>query len=114
MRCLIVGTQRQSFYVVVRTGAEKLVDIGATAPDFAIDSVAVRLRPTVGSWYLALQMHLPASEEKVEVVLAVALRTRGRPRIRHCCSRRGKAQPQGNERHDHLRATGNLPSPLIH
>src|SRR3984893_8070799 len=71
MRYPVVGTQRQSFYVVVRTLAEKLVDIGATAPDFAIDSVAVRLRPAVGSCHLALQVHLPASEEKVEVVLAV-------------------------------------------
>src|SRR5580704_6739833 len=71
MRCPVVGTQRQSFYVVVRTLAEKLVEIGATAPDFAIDPVAVRLCPTVGSGHLALQVHLPASEEKVEVVLAV-------------------------------------------
>src|ERR1700679_1123599 len=101
MRCLIVGTQRQSFYVVVRTAAEKLVEIGATAPDFAIDSVAVRLRPAIGSWYLAFQMHLPASEEKVEVVLAVALRARGGRRIRRCCSRRGEGQPQGEERCDH-------------
>src|SRR5882762_11390549 len=71
MRYPVVGTQRQSFYVVVRTLAEKLVDIGVTAPDFAIDPVAVRLRPAVGSWHLALQVHLPAPEEKVEVVLAV-------------------------------------------
>src|ERR1700689_3139480 len=71
MRYPVVGTQSQSFYVVVQTLGEKLVEIGATAPDFAIDSVAVRLRPAVGSWHLALQMHLPASEEKVEVVLTV-------------------------------------------
>src|ERR1700728_5120145 len=101
MRCLIVGTQRQSFYVVVRTGAEKLVEIGAAVPDFAIDSVAVRLPPAVGARYLALQMHLPASGEEVEVVLAVALRTRARPRVRDCGSRRRKPQPQGNERYDH-------------
>src|SRR5580692_12427104 len=75
MRYSIVGTQRQSFCVVFRTLAEKLVDIGAAAPDFAIDPVAVRLRPAVGSCHLALQVHLPASEEKVEVVLAVS----GRP-----------------------------------
>src|SRR5271170_2471652 len=71
MRCPIVGTQCQSFYVVVRTLAEELVKIGATAPDFAIDPVAVRLRPAFGSCHLALQVHLPASEEKIEVVLAV-------------------------------------------
>src|SRR5271168_1822979 len=71
MRYPVVGTQRQSFYVVVRTLGEKLVDIGATAPDFAVDPVAVRLRPAIGSCQLAFQVHLPASEEKVEVVLAV-------------------------------------------
>src|ERR1700691_548203 len=71
MRYPVVGPQRQSFHVVVRTLAEKLVDIGATAPDFAIDPVAVGLRPPVRSCHLALQVHLPTSEEKVEVVLAV-------------------------------------------
>src|SRR5580692_9894140 len=71
MRYSIVGTQRQSFCVVFRTLGEELVDIGTTAPDFAIDPVAVRLRPAVGSCHLALQVHLPASEEKVEVVLTV-------------------------------------------
>src|ERR1700689_3843061 len=114
MRCPVVGTQRQSFYVAVGTLGEKLVEIGATAPDFAIDPVAVRLRPAVGSWRLALQVHLPASEEKVEVVLAVALRARGRRRIGRWYSRRGDPQPNGKERCDHEGVLGNLRSALMH